>query len=218
MKKINWQYTLGEILIVIIGISIAFSMNKCAENSKNITQRNQYISNIKSDIEADKTALEENVIALEKKIKTTDEILPKLNTDSPDKMMVVGKIFEIVNLIDFTPKDNTYQTLINSGDLKLIDDFDLKTAIETHYSYYETMLKSYLRLENIQKEYVGNYFIYNTDFDDFRQRKFGFKDEKLLKNIIMSMRGSFEIKLQATKKGVESCSHLIRLLNKKTPQ
>lgn len=44
--------------------------------------------------------------------------------------MVVGKIFEIVNLIDFTPKDNTYQTLINSGDLKLIDNFELKTAIE----------------------------------------------------------------------------------------
>ncbi|MEZ4792020.1 MAG: hypothetical protein R2783_00640 [Gelidibacter sp.] len=80
------------------------------------------------------------------------------------------------------------------------------------------MQKSYLRLENIQKEYVGNYFIYNTDFDDFRQRKFGFKDEKLLKNIIMSMRGSLDIKLKATKKGVESCDQLIILVNKKTPQ
>lgn len=83
---------------------------------------------------ADQKELEKNVIALEKKIKTADEILPKLNTDSEEKMMVVGKIFEIVNLVDFTPKDNTYQTLINSGDLKLINDFELKTAIEKHYS------------------------------------------------------------------------------------
>lgn len=85
MKKINWQYTFGEILIVIIGISIAFSMNKCAENSKNTTQRDQYLSNIKNDIIADKAILEENVIALEKKIKTAVEILPKLNTDSEEK-------------------------------------------------------------------------------------------------------------------------------------
>ncbi|MEZ4792019.1 MAG: DUF6090 family protein [Gelidibacter sp.] len=129
MKKINWQYTFGEILIVIIGISIAFSMNKCADSSKNEALRHQYVSNIKSDVMSDKAVLEENVISLEKKIKTVDEILPILNTDSPDKMIVVGKLFEIVNLIDFTPKDNTYQTLINSGDLKLIDNFELRTAL-----------------------------------------------------------------------------------------
>jgi hypothetical protein len=51
------------------------------------------------------------------------------------------------------------------------------------------VLKSYIRLENIQKEYVGDYFIYHTDFDDFQKGKFGFKDEKLLKNIFMCMRG-----------------------------
>lgn len=218
MKKINWQYTFGEILIVIIGISIAFSMNKCADDSRDERQLNQYVSSIKNDVMTDKTVLEENVEAIEQKIKTADEILPKINTDSPDKMMIIGKIFSLVNLIDFTPADNTYQTLINSGDLKLIDDFELKTAIEKHYSYYKIMQKSYTRLENIQKEYVANYFIYNTDFDDFQKGKFGFKDEKLLKNIIMSMRGSFDLKLRATKKGVESCDQLIQLLNKKTPQ
>lgn len=78
-------------------------------------------------------------------------------------------------------------------------------------------MKSYLRLENIQKEDVGNYFIYHTDFDDFNKRKFGFKDEELLKNIILSMRGAFDIILKATKEGVESCSRLVELLNKKKP-
>jgi hypothetical protein len=80
------------------------------------------------------------------------------------------------------------------------------------------VLKSYIRLENIQKEYVGDYFIYHTDFDDFPKGKFGFKDEKLLKNIIMSMRGSFDLKLIATQEGVKRCNELLTLLNKKTPQ
>lgn len=218
MKKINWRYAFGEILIVIIGISIAFSINKCAENSKNEFNKKQYLSNIKNDVIADRDALQENAIALEQKIKTADEILPKLNTDSPDKMMIVGKIFSLMDLKDFTPKDNTYQTLINSGDLQLINDFELKTTIEKHYSYYGIMMKSYMRLENIQKEYVGNYFIHHTDFDDFKNNRFGFKDEKLLKNIILSMKGSFDLKLKSTHQGVQNCDELILLLNKKMPR
>ena len=214
MKKLNWHYTFGEILIVIIGITIAFSMNKCAENSKNETQKNQYLKSIKNDIEADRLILEENVKAIEEKIKIASEILPKLNTNAPDKMSIVGKVFNIVALNNFTPNNNTYQALINSGDFKLIDDFNLKTAIEKHYSVYEIIKKDYLRLENIQKEYVGDYFIHNVDYDDFNKGEFGFKDEKLLKNIILSMRGAFDLKLKATQKGLASCDSLIATIQK----
>ena len=214
MKKLNWHYTFGEILIVIIGITIAFSMNKCAENSTNEAQKNQYLTSIKNDVEADKIILEENAKAIEEKIKTASEILPKLNTNAPDKMSIVGKVFNIVALNSFTPNDNTYQALINSGDFKLIDDFDIKTAIEKHYSIYEIIQKDYLRLENIQKEYVGDYFIHNVDYDDFNKGEFGFKDEKLLKNIILSMRGAFDLKLKATQKGLVSCDSLIATIEK----
>ncbi|MEZ4795653.1 MAG: DUF6090 family protein [Flavobacteriaceae bacterium] len=214
MKKINWNYTFGEILIVIIGITIAFSMNKCAENSKNETQKLQYLTSIKNDIEADKTVLEDNLKAIEEKINVASEILPKLNTNAPDKMSVVGKVFNIVLLDNFTPTDNTYQALINSGDFKLIDDFKLKTTIEKHYSTYESIKKDYLRLENIQKEYVGDYFIHNVDYDAFNKGEFGFIDEKLLKNIIMSMRGALDLKLKATQKGIVSCDSLITIIQK----
>jgi len=213
MKKINWQYTLGEILIVIIGISIAFSMDKCADNSKNDAQKKQYLINIKNDIEDDKLNLEQNITTIQNKIDLATEVLPKLNSDAPDKMSVVGKIFNMVALTNFTPNDNTYQALINSGDFKLIDDFELKTALEKHYSTYKLIQKDYLRLENIQKEYVGDYFIYNTDFDDFNKGQFGFKDEKLLKNIILSMRGAFEMQLKASQLGINSCTYLLQKLN-----
>lgn len=215
MNKIKWQYALGEIFIVIIGITIAFSLNKCSENSKAQTLKLQYLSNIKRDVEADKAILENNLESIKKKIDIASEIIPKLNTNAPDKMSIVGKVFSIISLTNFNPNDNTYQTLINSGDLKLIDDFEIKTAIEKHYSNYETMGQDYTRLENIQKEYVGNYFIYHIDYDAFGKGKFGFEDEKLLKNIILSMRGAFELKLKATQNGIDSCTNLLEILNKK---
>lgn len=214
MKKVNWNYTIGEVLIVIIGITIAFSLNKCSEDSKNRELKTQYLTNMKMDIEADRTQLLTNIKELEAKINDAVSILPYLNTDSTNKMKIVGKVFNIINLSHFSPKDITYQTLINSGDLKLIDDFDLKASIEAHYSNYDEMLKSYLRQEGIVREYVGNYLINHADYDKMPRGEFPFTNEKLLKNIVQSMRGSFLLKINATKDGVASCDTIIGVINK----
>lgn len=213
MKK-QFRYAFGEIFIVIVGITIAFSLNKCAEDSKNQRLLKQYLTNLKQDIEADKILLESNLEALEKKINLCDEILPKLNVNSQNKRSIIGKLFSVASLSSFDPKDITYQTLINSGDLNLIEDFEVKAAIEQHYSDYKIMLKAYERQENIHKEYLGNYFIHNTDYDKIAKGEFGFSDEKLLKNIIQSMKGSFIIKDTAIKKGILSCDALIDTLDK----
>ncbi|MBN4070359.1 hypothetical protein JYT76_01630 [Olleya sp. AH-315-F22] len=209
MKKINWQYTFAEILIVIVGITIAFSLNKCSDNSKNKALKLQYLTSLKNDIEADKKQLQNNVLAITEKIKLCGEVIDLLNKDMPQKMGAINKLFKIAVLSNFDAKDITYKTLINSGDFKLIDDFELKTAIEEHYSDYEIMLKAYQRQENIHKEHLGNYLIHNADYDAFAIGKFGFENEKLLKNIIQSIRGSLLIKLKATKKGIGSCDNLL---------
>ena len=117
-----------------------------------------------------------------------------------------------MNLTNFKAKDITYQTLINSGDLKLIDDFNLKAAIEAHYSGYEEMLKSYQRQESIVRDYGGHYLIHNANYDVLSKGDFPFTDEKLLKNIIQGMRGSMILKREATEQGIKSCDSLIKVL------
>ncbi|RMA66523.1 DUF6090 family protein [Ulvibacter antarcticus] len=212
MKNLNWKYTIGEILIVIIGISIAFSLNKCAENSKDSSLRKEYLINIRNDVQADRERLIVIEEELQKKIETTLKILPILGSDSNEKMQITRDIFSVAAISNFAANDATYQTLINSGDLKLITDFELKKAIQSHYSNYKIMMKDYERQEIIHKEYLGDYFINNVDYDAVRQGKFGFSDEKLLRNIIQSMNGSFGLKLKATQQGIQSCDNLLMKL------
>lgn len=137
MKAINWRYILGEILIVIIGISIAFALNKIAENSKDNSLRQQYLLSIRSDIKVDREGLLQNLDVIKGKIAVADEPLPILNRDIDGKMQFIGKIFEFVATI---PIDYTYNALINSGDYKFISDFDTIKAIEKHYSSYKALL------------------------------------------------------------------------------
>ncbi len=46
-----------------------------------------------------------------------------------------------------------------------------------------------------------------------RKGKFGFENEKLFKNILQSMAGAFQIKKNATIRGIKSCDSLLSVLN-----
>ncbi|WP_178989776.1 DUF6090 family protein [Winogradskyella schleiferi] len=211
MKK-KLIYAFGEILIVIVGISIAFSMNKCADNSKNAVQKKQYLANLEQDINEDKKQLETNLEQINEKIAISASLIPVLGSNDPQKQTKLRGVYTVARLTSFTPKDFTYQALVNSGDLKLIDNFELKKAIEKHYAKYKAIAKAYERQETINKDYLGNYFIYNTDYDLIREGKSPFKDEKLLKNIMQSIRGSFIIKKEATELGIKSCDSILEVL------
>lgn len=209
MAKTTWKYTLREIIIVIIGITIAFSMNKCADNLKDNKLKIQYLTNLKSDVEADKVQLAKNIEAIDQKIKTCSELIPMLNTDAKQGMPLMNNVFIILQYETFSPKNITYKTLINSGDLKLINDFQLKTAIQGHYSNYEEMFDVYTRHTSLIKDYLGNYMINNADYDQLMIGKTPFSDEIKLKNIVRALTTTFKDKRSITQKGITSCDVLI---------
>ncbi len=209
-KKIG--YAFGEILIVIVGISIAFSLNKCSENKKNQEQKEQYLISLRQDIEEDKAQLQSNIEQINQKVSLSTELLPVLNSDDPQKVTKLRSVYQLAQLTNFTPKDFTYQALVNSGDLKLLDDLELKKAIERHYANYKTISDAYKRQEIINKDYLGHYFIHNTDYDLMREGKSPFKDEKLLKNMMQAIRGSFMFKQIATENGIKSCDSILKAL------
>lgn len=207
--KENWKYTLREIVIVIIGISIAFSMNKCSDNLKDNNLRVEYLTNLIRDVEADKIQLEKNIEAINKKLAICSEIIPVLNSEKSQDMRLMNNIFAIVKYENFSPKNITYKTLINSGDLKLIEDFKLKTAIQQHYADYDEMSDDYVRHTSLIKDYLGNYLVNHADYDQIPQGKGPFLDEIKLKNIVRALLTTFDDKKSATLLGIESCDILI---------
>ncbi len=214
MKSINWKYALGEILIVIIGITIAFSLNKCSVQKENNQLSEMYLANLTRDLEQDKKNLEDNLEKIEIKSKKINNITALLGPESILEGRHNALIFEVSELEKFKPNNVTYNTLINSGDFKLIKDFELRKAIEEHYNNtYNTILSDYLRLENIHKVYLADYYIYKVDYERFKVNEFVFEDKKLLMNILVSKEGASQIAKEASIKGIESCERLLKQIN-----
>ncbi|QLG46631.1 DUF6090 family protein [Costertonia aggregata] len=212
MERKNIGYVLREILIVIIGITIAFSMNKCSDSIKNNSVRKEYIMNLIGDISTDRDVLQANLIAIDKKIETCNEMIAILNSDPDGKLQLFNMVFEVLDYEIFNPESITYSTLINSGDMKLINDFGLKKAIQGHYTNYEYVDDIYQKHLALIRDYLGNYMINNADYDEVTKGRLPFLDKTKLKNIIRALTTTLLEKKEAARKGIDSCDSVLTVL------
>ncbi len=211
--KINWKYAIGEILIVIIGITLAFSLNNWKESNTDKKQKKQYLENLIVDIEQEIGRLEKNQESIQGKLQEIGQIKPHLGKKQDDRDAIVRKIYGLARLVDFRPVNTTYQTLINSGDMKLINDFELRRTIEEHYALHKSVLKDYGRLEKIHENYLGDFFIYHIDYSELAKGNTDILDNPLIKNIITSIEGAYYLISQANKKCLESNHNLLEKID-----
>lgn len=214
LKKINWRYALGEIVIVIIGITIAFALNNWASNSKERKVRQQYLQSLEADLLAEKDHLSENITAFQSKIDDVKVILPCLYGRQEGRDTIAPKVFSLAELVNFKPNDLTYKTLINSGDLTLFDDLEFRKALESHYAGHEQIILDYQRQQKIHEKYFGDFMIYNMDYSKYGQGDYSFLDDKLLRNIVQSLYGTFHIGISSSQQGIDNCEEMISMLSK----
>ncbi len=213
MKQVNWKYGLGEIIIVVIGLYCAFALNSYKENLANQKLKKEYLESISLDITKELKSLKDNDSIILSVLTSIHHIKPFLGNKKGDRDTIVNKVFELTRMITFHPENSTYQTLINSGDMKLVDNFKLRKDIQEHYSSHKIIVQSYRRLEDIQKKYFDDLFVYTINFDEIKKGNNDFLDNKLLKNIIVSMEGAYYLILNQNSVCQKNNHNLLEKIN-----
>lgn len=203
MLKKRIGYVLSEIAIVIIGILIAFSIDRCAENRKDSALREQYLKSLLIDLEAEKEELQQNILAFREKQAIIQQVYPYLNGKQEGRDTIVRKIFQLPRIVHFNGHEITYKTLVNTGDIRLIGDFELIKHIEQHYMQHESLQLDYNRQNGINDKYFGSFMIYNFDAQAVMQGDFSFMEDPLLISIINSLQGTYQIAIDASQNAIE---------------
>lgn len=208
--KINWRYALGELLIVIAGITIAFMVNNWAERRADKEQALLYLQNLQSDLEADMLSLNNNLDKLQNTATAIENYIPHLFQTLPGRDTVPGVLFrKIHDYVYFFPHDATYRSMLHSGDFKLIPDFSLKNRIVEHYSSYNKLFKELDRYEHFAKNYTADYFMHKTDHVRlFQNQQASILDDPFLKNLVFSSKGIFSMQIHAHENALERCEAL----------
>ena len=123
-------YAIGEIVLVVIGILIALTINNLNEASKLKSKELNYLRNIKSDLHLNLTELKSYIPFRERSVNSAETILGFFE----NKKEVDLNEFNLHNLNvqiwdPLNKNDNTFQELINSGNLAIISNDSIKNTL-----------------------------------------------------------------------------------------
>ena len=147
-------YAIGEILLVMIGISLAFQLDNWNDNRIKKNAEIRYYENIRDQIADDKALIQSQVHFNNRymaQFKYANEIL---ETNDRTRMDTLGLIVRnLTQYSDFDKKGNIYETMVNSGEIKLLRNYEIMKVIrelEEKYTYVN-------RMENIHYDAAMTY-------------------------------------------------------------
>jgi hypothetical protein len=124
-----FKYAIGEIVLVVIGILIALSINNWNENRKDRIIEQVVLKQLKEDYQANLTQLEEK---MNTRINIINSGLRILRTfDQPDTVVRDSLIKNIAVITSDPTFDPIQNDLISSGNIRLIKDDKLKRLLSS---------------------------------------------------------------------------------------
>ena len=132
-------YAIGEIMLVVIGILIALGVNNWNEEKKEQRLGEDLLVRIHRDLVQDTIQFRSDINRNNALREDLKELLVELYA-GVDNMEEVKKMSETWDLMldqAFTPNDNTYQSMLSSGNLGYIENQNLKDEILDLYSDYD---------------------------------------------------------------------------------
>jgi hypothetical protein len=135
------KYAIGEIVLVVIGILIALSINNW--NSKRIenTEEQNVLINLKKDFQLNKENLESVLSDNEKYLKSDLEILNFGRNKSSIKPEAEFSMLlnDLTALSEFFPTNNSLDNLQNSSSISLIKSQELMNKLSSWKPYVESI-------------------------------------------------------------------------------
>jgi hypothetical protein len=133
-------YAIGEIILVVIGILIALQINNTNDLRKLRVKEVHYLKNIKSDLQI-------NILELDRYIETRTQCIQAANNilehfegkpiTDPSAFNALG--ISIYSWQKFYQSNNTFQELLNSGNLAIISKDSIKNMLLNIESLYKKM-------------------------------------------------------------------------------
>jgi hypothetical protein len=129
-----FKYAIGEIILVVIGILIALSINNWNENNNLSKKEVALLVNLKNDLEADIFILKSQDSVYAKKETNSElglELFYKAKT-----IKDIDSVFSLTYALwnELYINQNTYNEMINSGSMYTMKNKELQKGINKYYS------------------------------------------------------------------------------------
>lgn len=149
-SSIQWKDHLINFIAVMVGVTIAFYLSNRKESSDREKLEKSSLESVIQDLDRDIAFLTQStdtLTALKGKLKiVVDKLMANVALENADESF--GILFV---QLPFIPSDNTYQSLLASGKLDVIEDFSLRKQMTDLYHQQYQIIKIIDQLSSQQK-------------------------------------------------------------------
>jgi hypothetical protein len=200
LQNYDWQKLSFELLVVFLGVTAGFLLNNWRIDNQESKLETKYIEGFYQDVSNNIIDLESSIaddsIWLEKATPFLHTIMD--HTIHPDSARTIMR--HIVQISRLTTSKGTYLDIINSGNLNILSDFTLKSALVDYhvklegtefvddyfYQYFNNLVIPFIMKEFdvLQNEFADPDIIHTVQFSNVfagyysmvQQRKGAFED------------------------------------------
>ena len=141
--KRYFLYAIGEILLVMIGISLAFQADNWNEDRLKKDEESSNYQNIRDQIIADKEVIQGQIHFNNRYMAQFKYAYTIIESEDRSKMDTLGLIVRnLLQYSDFDRQGNIYETMVNSGEIKILRNHKIVNGIrvlEEKYMYINRM-------------------------------------------------------------------------------
>lgn len=153
--KSGWLWLTLELIVVFIGVSAGFLFDNYREDRSNRKLEGKYMQSFYNDVLADSLEIQEMLQSSENNIEISGSTVEAMQagTVTRDSALAVLSLMATYNNLNM--ENATYESVVNSGNLGLIRDFEIRGKIVYYYRSHEDMRY----VEGVYNDYITNYII-----------------------------------------------------------
>lgn len=162
-RKIEPVHIFIEIVVITIGILIAYQLNNIKESRKIAESEHKILQEIKSNLELDKLDLLGNKRAHEQALKLVDSLR---NWDGPYSDEIASMIFIVFRDYLYIPQTSAFETLKSKG-VDLITNDSIRINIQRLHDFHYQAIIDYESAYEANQFYDDFLFVVENYFDRF---------------------------------------------------
>lgn len=211
-KYINWISLSAEFLVVLIGILLAFQLNQCAQRSDHRDTINTHVEALKQETEFNKANLENVLGLVQRNGEDLDSLLIWL-TQGKDFNKINATSMRLLNVGSAYSKSIAYKTMVETGDIRYIENFDFKTSTVDLYEYYNWVRNTdEIALESFDVQYFS-YVKDNLDLLNYTVQDTSIYTNKSFVNALASYKYFIAMRKERYKGCMEAIDAYLELLD-----
>ncbi len=154
--KLNWKYALGEVLLIFIGISMAFALQQYANKRNEHKRSKEYLKAFSIELDENFEIIEEQANSAQRKVDLLSQYIEITNSDTASRLTdeyLTQMISRLPPSYYTSPSRASFEDIVNSGGFELISDPIIRRNM-IRYSIFLTEYES--RVEKSLKEWYTN--------------------------------------------------------------